>query len=130
MTGPEAMLWTRLRRRLPEAPVFRRQHPVGPYILDFFCPAAHLAVEIDGHVHGDERQRAHDARRDRWLRIQGLKVHRIAASSVYENAEEVADGLRLLASELAGLKDSAPLFLPPPPLKQGRKKKAAGEERE
>ena len=104
MTEPEVMLWSRLRRRLPETPVFRRQHPIGPYTLDFFCPAAKLAVEIDGHMHGDAGRQAHDERRDRWLRTQGLEVHRIAASSVYEDADEIADGLRLLALELAGSK--------------------------
>lgn len=96
------MLWARLRRRLPDNPPFRRQHPIGPCILDFFCPAAKLAVEVDGHAHGDDGQRAHDERRDRWLGTQGLKAHRIAASSVYQNADEVADGLRLMALELAG----------------------------
>jgi very-short-patch-repair endonuclease len=102
MTAPEVMLWARLRHRSPQNPVFRRQYPIGPYILDFFCPAAKLAVEIDGHGHGDDAQRAHDARRDRWLGNRGLHVHRITASSVYEHVDEVADGLRLLAQELSG----------------------------
>ncbi|WP_299543105.1 DUF559 domain-containing protein [Phenylobacterium sp.] len=60
------MLWSRLRRRLPDQPVFRRQHPMGPYILDFYCPAAKLAVEVDGSTHWDDEQIAHDERQDAW----------------------------------------------------------------
>ncbi|WP_370653605.1 endonuclease domain-containing protein [Phenylobacterium sp.] len=102
MTEPAVMLWSRLRRRLPDSPVFRRQHPLGVYILDFFCPAARLAVEIDGHLHGEEAQRMHDARRDLWLAAQGLAVHRVPASSVFADVDGVADGLRVLALGLAG----------------------------
>lgn len=104
MTEPEVMLWSRLRRRLPDSPIFRRQHPLGVYILDFFCPAAKLAVEVDGHLHGEDVQRMHDARRDRWLAAQGLTVHRIPASSVVTDVDEVADGLRILALGLASSK--------------------------
>ena len=48
LSPPEARLWGRLRARAPGTPVFRRQHPVGPYVLDFYCGKARLAVEIDG----------------------------------------------------------------------------------
>ena len=50
LSAPEARLWVRLRTRSPNLPVFRRQHPVGRYVLDFFCATAKLAVEIDGRV--------------------------------------------------------------------------------
>ena len=102
MTEPEAMLWSRLRRPIATEAVFRRQHPMGSYILDFYCSAAKLCVEIDGHGHGEPAQTAHDARRDAWLRLQGVEVHRIPASSVFEDVDEVADGLRSLAASLAG----------------------------
>src|SRR5579883_2615614 len=48
---PEVRLWNRLRKRIPGHPVFRRQHPIGPYVLDFYCTTARLAVEIDGISH-------------------------------------------------------------------------------
>jgi len=64
MTDPELMLWSRLRKRLGDGVVFRRQHALGPYILDFFCPMARLAVEVDGPVHSEPEQLAHDTRRD------------------------------------------------------------------
>ncbi|MDO8324015.1 MAG: endonuclease domain-containing protein [Phenylobacterium sp.] len=104
MTEPEVMLWSRLRRRLTNVPAFRRQHPLGPYILDFFCPSAGLVVEIDGQGHGESEQIAHDQRRDRFLEARGLIVRRIPASSVYQNADEVADGLRILASSMTGMR--------------------------
>jgi very-short-patch-repair endonuclease len=51
LSAPEARLWNRLRERKPGTPVFRRQHPIGPYVLDFYCAEARVAVEIDGMSH-------------------------------------------------------------------------------
>jgi very-short-patch-repair endonuclease len=48
---PEVLLWSRLRARTPEMPVFRRQHPIGAYVLDIYCAKARLAIEIDGMSH-------------------------------------------------------------------------------
>jgi very-short-patch-repair endonuclease len=80
LTGPEVGLWVRLRRRQLEGFRFRRQHPLGPYILDFYCPEARLAVEIDGSVHGHPDQIRHDARRDDWLAERGIRTLRIPSS--------------------------------------------------
>jgi very-short-patch-repair endonuclease len=110
--------------------VFRNQHPLGPYILDFYCPAAKLAVEVDGATHGEDLQAAHDARRDAWLESQGLTVYRVPAGSVFRNADQVADGARLKADELIALRAAAPSTTrslaggPPPPSssRQGRRK--------
>jgi very-short-patch-repair endonuclease len=49
---PEKLLWVRLRRREPGLPRFRRQHPIGPFVLDFYCSDARLDIEIDGQSHG------------------------------------------------------------------------------
>ena len=51
LSPPEARLWNRLRERAPGLPTFRRQHPIGPYVLDFYCAKARLAIEIDGMSH-------------------------------------------------------------------------------
>jgi len=83
MTEPEVMLWSRLRGRGPDKPTFRRQHPFGSLILDFYCPAARLAVEVDGATHWDEAAQAKDAARDGWLMRQGVRVLRIPASRIY-----------------------------------------------
>ena len=82
MTEPEVMLWSRLRGRGPDRPTFRRQHPFGSFILDFYCPAARLAIEVDGATHWDEAARAKDEARDRWLVSEGLRVSRIPASEI------------------------------------------------
>src|ERR1041384_6339707 len=78
---PEGLLWQALRTR-PDGLKFRRQHPFGPYIVDFYCPAVSLVIEIDGESHtmGDRPQR--DGRRDEWLRGQRLKVVRFSARDV------------------------------------------------
>jgi very-short-patch-repair endonuclease len=84
MTLPEVVLWECLRKGRLNSLQFRRQHPIGPYILDFFCPSARLVVEIDGEGHGHPDQERHDQARDRWLAVKGLRVLRIPASSVLD----------------------------------------------
>ena len=88
MTLPEGMLWQVLRQR-PDGFKFTRQHPIGRCIVDFYCPAARLVIEVDGESHsmGDRPQR--DARRDWWLRNQGLRVLRFAASEVIKDLGSV-----------------------------------------
>ena len=81
LSVPEARLWNRLRTRASGKPIFRRQHPIGPYVLDFYCAKARLAVEVDGMSHdmGDRPQR--DMRRDTWLEKHGVTVVRIATQT-------------------------------------------------
>ena len=80
--------------------VFRRQHSIGRYVLDFYCTEARLAVEIDGLGHdlGDRLQR--DISRDACLRAHGLLVMRIAASEVMHDADEAAEAIVRMASEM------------------------------
>jgi very-short-patch-repair endonuclease len=89
----------RLRGRAPGKPVFRRQHPIGPYVLDFFCAKARLAVEVDGISHdmGDRPQR--DLRRDVWLSAHGVTVMLIAASDLIRDIDDVADAIMRMAGE-------------------------------
>jgi very-short-patch-repair endonuclease len=100
MSVPEARLWNRLRWRAPGKPVFRRQHPIGPYVLDFYCATARLAVEIDGMSHdmGDRPQR--DMRRDAWLEKQGVTVVHIRAADLTKAIDEVADAIVRMAAEM------------------------------
>jgi len=111
MTEPEIMLWTRLRGRDPERPRFRRQHPIDSIIVDFFCPAARLAIEVDGSTHWTEESGAKDEARDRWLANQGIEVMRIPASWVYCDASSVAGSITERAVERAMEKSS---FRPSP----------------
>ena len=70
MTPPERRLWNVLKLK-PGGFKFRKQHPLRPYVLDFFCHEAGLAIEVDGFAHelGTNPQR--DARRDAWSAAQG-----------------------------------------------------------
>ena len=88
MTLPEVILWQALRKQ-PGGLKFRRQHPAGPYVLDFFCSDARLAIEVDGvaHIMGDRPQR--DGARDRWLRSAGVETLRISAADVLKDADAV-----------------------------------------
>ena len=104
MTSPEILLWDRLRGRGSGCPKFRRQHPFGSIILDFYCPAARLAVEIDGATHWDEARREQDEARDRWLERQGVTVLRVPASAVYRDVAAVADGVWLKAEALLAVR--------------------------
>lgn len=89
LTPPEATLWAQLKGKGLEGFRFRRQHPIGPYVLDFYCAAARLAVEVDGLIHGDPDQARHDAYRDGWLGRQGISVLRIPATEVRHQLEGV-----------------------------------------
>ena len=89
---PEALLW-RLLKGSPQGVHFRSQHPVGDYVLDFYCAKAKVAFEIDGIAHdmGDRPER--DARRDEWLCGQGIEVVRIPAADVLRSPEDVAESM-------------------------------------
>ncbi|WP_191554042.1 endonuclease domain-containing protein [Brevundimonas aurantiaca] len=91
LTPPEFRLWQVLRRDRVGKIKFRRQHPVGPYILDFYCAAAKLAIEIDGAVHNEPKQIAHDRRRTAWLHERGVRVVRLSAVSVMTDQAAVVD---------------------------------------
>lgn len=91
-TRPEALLWSALRRRQLGVH-FRRQHAAGQYILDFYCAAARLAVEVDGEQH--DFTVAHDTRRDLYLtRTFGLKILRFSAAEVQGNLTGVVENIR------------------------------------
>lgn len=102
MSPPEARLWTRVRSKRLHGYKFRRQHPIGPYILDFYCPAATLAVEIDGRCHEDPERLARDRRRTAWLARQGIRVIRIAAVDVRDDLDGVLAFIIRVVRERAG----------------------------
>ena len=101
MTLPEVLLWRELRLR-PSGLKFRRQHGSGPYVLDFFCSDARLAIEIDGEAHSRGDRPAKDKARDAWFANAGIVTLRIAATDV----------LRDLASVIAHIVDEARTRLP------------------
>ena len=92
MSLPEVLLWQQLRKE-PDGVQFRRQHPAGPYVLDFFCATASLAIEVNGaaHNYGDRPDR--DLQRDAWLSSQGVRVLRIPATDVLKNVDGVLQAI-------------------------------------
>ena len=95
MTETERRVWSRLRSRLVGGYKFRRQVPVGPYVVDFACVSEHLAIEIDGPGHEDES----DERKDAYLKAKGYRVHRFPAGAVDESLDDVIHAIYLDLSE-------------------------------
>jgi len=118
-TPEEKDLWKALRSRRFAGFKFRRQHEVAPYFLDFYCPLARLAVELDGSGHGLPGQAEHDAERDAFLAAKGIAVLRFWNSEWSRNHEgcllEIWAALtrRVPADELAKLDTAGARFVPP-----------------
>jgi very-short-patch-repair endonuclease len=92
LTKPEFLLW-QLLRTSPSGHKFRNQHPAGPFILDFFCARANLAIEIDGFAHSTGDRPERDAARDAWLAQHRIDTLRIPATDVLKDATEVANSI-------------------------------------
>jgi primosomal protein N' (replication factor Y) len=87
-TDAEHRLWYRLRARRTTGMKFRRQHPIGPYIVDFICIEQRLVVEVDGGQHLESRA---DQRRDRWLAAHGFQVLRFWDNEVLTRTDDVLE---------------------------------------
>ena len=92
-TDAEACLWFALRDRRMTGCKFRRQQPVGPYILDFYCHDLKLAIELDGGQHNDTPGREHDERRTAFLEAQGISVLRFWNNDVLQQPESVLEAI-------------------------------------
>nr|MBF0223079.1 endonuclease domain-containing protein [Desulfobulbaceae bacterium] len=89
MTDTEQLLWQCLRRSQLGGFKFRRQHPIGKFIVDFFCVSSKLAVELDGGQHGDYHIEAYDSKRTLWLNSKGIRVLRFWNNEILQNLPEV-----------------------------------------
>src|SRR5262245_23799079 len=107
MTDAERRLWLRLKERQVNNARFRRQAPIGPYIVDFVCFDVKLVVEADGGQHADAL--SYDSKRDTWLVAQGFRVLRFWNNDVLRNTDGVVERV----SEV--LKETASRALSPPP---------------
>jgi very-short-patch-repair endonuclease len=96
MTDAEWRLWSALRSRRLAGYKFRRQHPIGPFILDFACIEHRLAIEADGGQHAKNRK---DGRRTGWLTRRGWRVLRFWNNDVLTNPDGVQD---VILEELTG----------------------------
>jgi very-short-patch-repair endonuclease len=111
-TASEEILWTALRGKHLDGLKFRRQHPVGPFVLDFFCAERRVAVEIDGGIH--DQQLEADLRRQEAVERLGITFVRIPARMVERDLEESLDLIRAATS--------------PPPRGRGGARAAGGGE--
>src|ERR1700704_3924564 len=82
---PEVLLWDCLRKHGVAGLRFRRQHPIGPYILDFYCASARLAIEVDGFAHNTAAAARHDEIRQAWLAERAVTVLRFSAGDVLQD---------------------------------------------
>ena len=123
-TWAEKLLWQIVRDRRFSAYKFRRQHPFGPHVLDFFRVEAWLDIELDGGQHGEPAHRVADATRDVWLEARGVKVLRFWNSRLRRDQETVRNTI------WQTLQEQAPHPLPGhgEPMKQETREKEAREQ--
>ncbi|WP_328516577.1 endonuclease domain-containing protein [Tardiphaga alba] len=112
-TPHERALWRALKDMPVAGSHFRRQAPIGPYVVDFVCPAAHLIIELDGGHHNEDEQARRDLIRQRWLEAEGYRVLRFWNSEIATEMPAVLDRIYI---ELHGGRDAEPA-----PLKHRRR---------
>lgn len=88
MTDAETVLWLHLRGGI-SGYKFRRQHPIGMYIADFYCFKAQLVIEVDGSIHNEEDVKKNDEEKETYLAIKGLSILRFTNEDVMNSIEEV-----------------------------------------
>ncbi len=93
MTSAENKLWLRLRGKQLNGLKFRRQHGIGSYIVDFYCPEKRLVIEVDGDVHAYEEQIIKDKEREDYLKALGLQIVRYTNWDILTNMEGVVEDL-------------------------------------
>jgi very-short-patch-repair endonuclease len=114
-TSAERLLWRYLKGKQAAGAKFRRQHGIGPYIMDFFSHECLLAIEVDGATHSSDEEREHDQRREAFISRHGIKTIRFSNEAVYTSL----DGVLLMIEEAVLLRkqelDSSSIGHPTPP---------------
>lgn len=113
-TDAEPLLWTQLRARRLEGLKFRRQHPVGNFVVDFVCLEKKLVIELDGGQHAEQDKKEYDTKRDAWLEGEGYKVLRFWDNEVLLHSRTVLAVIREQCVEHPPL--------PPLPSREGKKR--------
>ena len=103
-TPHERILWRALKELPTEGTHFRRQAPIGPYVVDFFCPAKRLIVELDGGHHNEDETARRDQERQLWLEREGYRVIRFWNSEITQDLTAV---LERIYAELYGSREAA-----------------------
>ena len=94
LTPAEKKVWRWLRDRRFAHVKFRRQYPIGPFVIDFYSPSLKLAIELDGAVHHDEDQCLYDRRRERFLIGHGIAMVRLDNETIEKQPEGAGDLIR------------------------------------
>jgi len=97
MTPSENILWDHIRKKRLSGIIFRRQHPISQFIVDFYCHEAKLVIEIDGNIHDSQENKEHDENRTFELEKLGLKVIRFKNEAIKGN---IMDVLEILQKEI------------------------------
>jgi len=101
-------MWQLLRRKQRCGMKFRREHPLGIYLADFYCHEAKLVVELDGSSHDSPETKEYDLARDRWMRNQGIRVLRFTCSEVQHETDRVVDEIDDALRNSSGTKTLSP----------------------
>ena len=99
LTPAEARLWSLLQNSRLDNRKFRRQHSVGPYVLDFFCPSERLCIELDGAGHYSDSGYEYDLARTEYLNSLCISVIRFENKDIFENAEGVLEEIRKMFNQ-------------------------------
>jgi adenine-specific DNA-methyltransferase len=102
-TSHERILWRALKELPVDGTHFRRQAPIGPYVVDFLCPAKHLIIELDGGHHNEDEAAERDRKRQHWLEQEGYRVIRFWNSEITADLTAV---LELIYVELHGSREA------------------------
>lgn len=94
MSLPEVLLWRNLRQWRQDGFHIRRQHPIGPFVLDFYCDESKLAIEVDGYSHTVGQQPLHDMERDEWLALRKIRTLRVPARLVLHEMDSALGTIR------------------------------------
>ena len=99
LTKAERVIWEFLRKKETLGYRFRRQHPLGIYILDFYNHKLKLCIEIDGSYHNQREQQGKDAEREEYLKYNGINTVRFTNNQVLNHTQDVIDNLRRIINE-------------------------------
>jgi len=100
MTEAETIMWTHLRNRKLSGCKFRRQHPIGHYIADFYCHERRCMIEVDGPIHAKANNAEKDANRTAELDRMGITIFRVTNIEVLENPEKVLTEIQAFLNSL------------------------------
>ncbi|MFA5833236.1 MAG: endonuclease domain-containing protein [Bacteroidota bacterium] len=99
-TNAEKKLWVFLRNSQLNENKFRRQHGIGPYIVDFYCPELKLVIEVDGEIHNTKEAKEYDDKRTKYFQLYQISVLRFRNNEIFNDVESVLQAILVKAKEI------------------------------